>query len=79
MTTHEQHPRTDDRLPTDDADGGRDRFGESDAVSVEHDGADLLFSQHWTDIQSRFVDDPRDAAASADALVAEVMDSIGDR
>jgi len=96
MTTHEQHLRTDGRVATDDAYGGsdetddfdgRDTFGEGDAVSVEQDGADLLFSpedrlrfgERWTDIQSRFVDDPRDAVASADDLVAEVMDCIGDR
>lgn len=66
--------------------GGSDAVG-SDAVSVDHDGEDLLlspedrlrFGQHWTDIQSRFVDDPGDAVASADDLVAEVMDCIGDR
>ncbi len=81
MTTHEQNLRTDGSVATDDAYGG------SDAISVEHDGADLLFSpedrtrfgQRWTDIQSRFVDDPSDAVASADDLVAEMMDCIGDR
>ena len=99
MTTHEQNPGTDGRVTTDDAYRGRDAFDEtddfrrsdtfggSDAVSVEQDGDDLLFSpedrtrfdQRWTDIQSRFVDDPRDAVASADDLVAEMMDRIGDR
>ena len=99
MTTHEQNLWTDGRVATDDAYGGSDgldetdvfhvsdTFGGSDAVAVDHDDDDLLFSpedrlrfgQRWTDIQSRFVDDPRDAVASADDLVAEVMDRIGDR
>ena len=81
MTTHEQNLRTDGSVATDDA------FRETDAVSVEPDDADLLFSPEdrmrlsglWTDIQSRFVDDPRDAVASADDLVAEVMDGFGRR
>src|SRR5688500_16358078 len=63
------------------------RFDESDPASVEHDEADLLFSpedrvrfgQRWTEIQSRFVDDPHDAVESADDLVTEMMDRIGDR
>ena len=98
MTAYEQNLGTDATVATDNAYGRSDGFdeaddfhgstvGESDAVSVEQDGADLLFSpedrtrfgQRWTDIQSRFVDDPRDAVASADDLVAEMMDCIGDR
>ena len=66
---------------------GSGPFDERDSVSVEHDGADLLFSpedrvrfgQRWTEIQGRFVDDPREAVASADDLVTEMMDRIGDR
>lgn len=34
------------------------------------------FRQTWSDIQGRFVDDPRDAVRSADALVAEVMQTL---
>ena len=102
MTTHEQNLRTDGSIATDDTYGGngfdqtddfprsdtsRESDRESDAVSVEQDDADQLFSsedrtrfgQRWTDIQSRFVDDPRDAVASADDLVTEMMDCIGDR
>ena len=99
MTTHEQHLRSDGSVATDDIYGDSDRFDEtddfrgsdtsreSDALSVEQDDADQLFSpedrtrfnQRWTDIQSRFVDDPREAVASADDLVAEMMDRIGDR
>lgn len=64
-----------------------DTIGESDPVSVEQDSPELLFSaedrrqfgQRWIDIQSRFVDDPHDAVASADDLVGEMMERIGDR
>ena len=81
MTAHEENLRTDGSVATDDA------FGETDAISVEQDDADLLFSpedrmqfsRRLTDVQSRFVDDPRDAVASADDLVGEMMDRIGRR
>ena len=76
-----------DRIDETDDFRGSDPFDQSDSVSVEHDGADQLFSpedrvrfdQRWTEIQGRFVDDPRDAVASADDLVTEMMDRIGDR
>ncbi len=83
---------TDDYRESDGIDATDDfqrsgRFDESDSVSVEHDEADLLFSpedrvrfgQRWTEIQSRFVDDPHDAVESAEDLVTEMMDRIGDR
>ena len=81
MTTPEQNRWTDGSIATDDT------FDEADRVSVEQDGPDLLFSpddrirfdQRWTDIQSRFVDDPWEAVESADELVAEVMGRIADR
>lgn len=34
------------------------------------------FRSHWLDIQSRFVDDPRDAVQKADGLVEEVINNI---
>lgn len=34
------------------------------------------FRTQWTEIQTRFVDDPRDAVQDADQLVAEVMRSL---
>ena len=37
------------------------------------------FEQRWTEVQTRFVDDPRDAVASADHLVAEVMQTLARR
>jgi hypothetical protein len=68
-------------------DFGSDTFGESGEVSVERGGPDLLFGpedrlrfgERWNDIQTRFVDDPRDAVESADELVAEMMGRMADR
>lgn len=34
------------------------------------------FRQAWSDVQGRFVDDPQGAVRSADALVAEVMQTL---
>ncbi|MEU8779950.1 hypothetical protein [Streptomyces sp. NPDC048606] len=34
------------------------------------------FRRRWSEIQGRFVDDPRESVRSADALVAEVMQSL---
>jgi hypothetical protein len=34
------------------------------------------FLERWTDIQSRFVDSPREAVEEADSLVAEVIQSL---
>lgn len=58
-----------------------------DDLVLEQDDAELLFSaddrirfdRRWLDIQSRFIDDPRQAVESADTLVVDMMDHIGDR
>ena len=41
-------------------------------------GADTStqYRNRWSEIQARFVDSPRDSVQDADALVAEVMDSL---
>lgn len=56
---------------------------DTQAVASEGDSEPLLgasdtqeFRQSWTDVQGRFVDDPQDAVRSADALVAEVMQTL---
>ena len=82
MSTQEHDLRTDAGVATDD-----DAFDGSEAVSVEQDDADLLFSpedrmrfsRRWSDIQGRFVDDPGAAVASADDLVGEMIDRIDRR
>jgi hypothetical protein len=35
--------------------------------------------EHWTEIQTRFVDDPKDAVEQADELVAQVMQTVASR
>jgi len=35
--------------------------------------------EHWMEIQTRFVDDPKDAVEQADGLVAEVMQVVATR
>jgi hypothetical protein len=37
------------------------------------------YRQTWRDVQGRFVDDPHEAVRSADALVAEVIQSLAQR
>jgi hypothetical protein len=70
---------------------GEDRAGESEEASQEsgvvqeadEEDRALLgpeetdeYRGKWRDIQSTFVDDPRDAVRSADALVADVMQTL---
>ncbi|MER7196370.1 hypothetical protein CG723_22430 [Streptomyces sp. CB01635] len=52
-------------------------------VPAEEEATQLLsaedeegFRSRWQEVQSKFVDDPRDAVHSADALVAEVMQTL---
>ncbi|MGB8650654.1 MAG: hypothetical protein WCD35_08320, partial [Mycobacteriales bacterium] len=40
------------------------------------DSDDASFRRRWSDVQSRFVDDPRSAVQEADSLVAELMRSL---
>ncbi len=47
-----------------------------DDVSLVDDEERSSFRQRWADAQGRFVDDPRAAVRDADALVAEVMQSL---
>ncbi|MFJ5136007.1 hypothetical protein [Streptomyces sp. NPDC088707] len=49
-------------------DGGSARLLDSDD--------DASFRARWSDIQSMFVDDPREAVHAADALVADVMQQL---
>ncbi|GHC57456.1 hypothetical protein [Streptomyces cinnamoneus] len=53
------------------------------AVGDEGEASRLLdredaegFQERWQDVQTRFVDDPREAVHTADALVAEVMQTL---
>ena len=60
-----------------------DRTRESAPVMDEEQFAPLFenqdaekFRSHWLDIQSTFVDDPRESVKKADALVEDVIQSI---
>ena len=45
------------------------------AALLNHDESEL-FRTRWSEIQGRFVDEPRSAVQQADALVSEVIDKI---
>jgi hypothetical protein len=48
--------------------------GHNDALVGADNSAQ--YRDRWSEIQSRFVDSPRDSVQEADALVAEVMESV---
>jgi hypothetical protein len=52
--------------------------GDGTAELFEPDDVDR-FRAGWRDVQSRFVDDPREAVEGADRLVADVMQSLTSR
>jgi hypothetical protein len=65
---------------TDEATGGEgggvgaDRAG-TDVSLLDAGDADR-FRTRWNDVQTRFVDDPREAVGTADGLVAELMQTL---
>ncbi|GGS16031.1 hypothetical protein Snoj_30080 [Streptomyces nojiriensis] len=64
-----------DETPTDrEAGTGPAQAGTDEPLLGAEDTAE--YHKKWSEIQSRFVDDPQDAVTSADALVAEVMQSL---
>ncbi|MFD9004121.1 hypothetical protein ACFV0T_24680 [Streptomyces sp. NPDC059582] len=73
-----------DATGTSDAPGSeRQRGAGSESGTAEDEAPQLLtddegraFRDRWQEIQSKFVDDPRDAVHDADALVAEVMQTL---
>jgi hypothetical protein len=54
-----------------------DERGDEDAALLPEDQASELQGR-WESIQTTFVDDPRDAVETADALVAELMQRLAD-
>ncbi|MFF4443904.1 hypothetical protein [Streptomyces sp. NPDC001502] len=64
-----------DELPTDrEAGTGPAQAGTDEPLLGAEDTAE--YHKTWSEIQGRFVDDPQEAVRSADALVAEVMQSL---
>ncbi|MFI8962556.1 hypothetical protein ACIGO8_10600 [Streptomyces sp. NPDC053493] len=56
---------------------GADRRGAADeSPQLMDSAAEEDFRTRWRDIQSLFVDDPREAVHSADSLVADVMQKL---
>jgi hypothetical protein len=64
------------RSDPDRAPRGADDIDE--AGSLLPDGEESDFQRRWEEIQTRFVDDPRQAVEDADALVAGVMQRIAE-
>ena len=60
----------------DRAGGGADDIDEAGSLLPE--GEETDFQRGWEEIQTRFVDDPRQAVEDADALVAGVMQRIAE-
>ena len=69
MTTHDMQP-TETPLETVDA------TADSGEQVLFADGELTDFHSRWTDVQSAFVDDPRDCVQKADGLVADVVDRL---
>jgi hypothetical protein len=82
MTTHETQPETLDTAGRDDHLAEEDIETSSPATDLDH--TDMLFADgelsdlrsRWTEVQSAFVDDPRDCVQKADGLVADVVDRL---
>jgi hypothetical protein len=76
MTTHETQPETFvEPTPVQ---------SEPEAAATDLDSDQMLFADgelsglraRWTEVQSAFVDDPRDCVQKADGLVADVVDKL---
>ena len=64
----ERSPAEESEQPTDTRqEGGEALLSREDTVRLQ---------RRWGDIQSRFVDDPRQAVESADGLVAELLEAL---
>jgi hypothetical protein len=62
-----------DRRP---GDGGVNASAGGGEVALLGSAEEDRFRQRWGDAQARFVDDPQEAVRTADALVAELMQSL---
>ncbi|MFI8348462.1 hypothetical protein [Streptomyces sp. NPDC085596] len=82
-TGRDERTATDERTGTPEPSGRDQPRGERQPRSVD-EGADPLiahqeadnYRERWAKIQGTFVDDPKDAVRSADALVADVIQSL---
>jgi hypothetical protein len=78
-------PRRDAALEQGDLEAGSAARAQPEAAASDSpaerrsllpDDQSQRFSERWNEIQTRFVDEPRDSVAKADALVADVMQRL---
>ena len=74
--TRPPRPKPARRRATPIARGGAEDIDEGGSLLPEGEESD--FQRRWEEIQTRFVDDPRQAVEDADALVAGVMQRIAE-
>ena len=74
------------RLPDDEVVLTPSSSGEQAPVARSHEDAPLLdqavaqdFTRRWSEVQVRFVDDPRGAVRDADALVSDLLEALAAR
>jgi hypothetical protein len=65
-----------DTEPTGDASGPETRDVDTDREPLFPNDQRERFTDRWHEIQSSFVDQPRDAVAEADSLVADLMQRL---
>jgi hypothetical protein len=70
--------RDEDRQITRDTDAGEGADGEPLAPLLD-DADTTRFRDRWHELQTGFVDEPREAVANADELVAELMQQLAKR
>jgi hypothetical protein len=84
---HEQRPESATPVTRENADPAADlepQPATADPAGSTGSGEQMLFADgelsglrsRWTDVQSAFVDDPRDCVQKADGLVADVVDKL---
>lgn len=84
MTTHETQPEMLERMPDEAPADVAPRPAQSTESPGEARTDQALFADgelsdlrsRWTEVQSEFVDDPRDCVHKADSLVADVVDRL---
>lgn len=69
----------DDRVETERTDTGRDTAGSAEITELFQPDDIDRFRAGWREVQTRFVDDPREAVEGADRLVADVLQSLNSR
>ena len=67
MTTHETHPEAPEHEHAPAAPDDRLLFADGELTGLR---------SRWTEVQSAFVDDPRDCVQKADGLVADVVEKL---